>query len=51
MIPVRRSVLEQKAKEIQKLKGLKWSKALDEAAKEHSFTNYRHYLNVSKELS
>lgn len=51
MNPVRRTVLEQKAKQIEKLKGLKWSKALDEAAKEYGFSNLRHYQNVTKKLS
>lgn len=51
MNPLRRSVLEQKAQEIQKLKGLKWMKALDEAAKEFGFNNFRHYQNMSKEIS
>ncbi|MFA6236512.1 MAG: hypothetical protein WC635_04215 [Bacteriovorax sp.] len=46
MIPVRRSILEQTAKKIKKLKGLKWSKALDEAALELGFNNYRHFLNA-----
>lgn len=46
MIPVSRSILEQTAKKIEKLKGLKWSKALDEAALELGFNNYRHFLNA-----
>lgn len=49
MILVRRTVLEQKAKQIQKLKKLQWSKALDEAAKEFQFSNYRHFLNAIKD--
>jgi hypothetical protein len=48
MIPVRRSLLEQTAKKIEKLKGIKWSKALDAAATEFGFTNYRHYQNAYK---
>lgn len=48
MSPIRFTVIKQRAKEIEKLKGLKWTKALDEACQESGFSNYRHYLKHSK---
>jgi len=42
------SVLKQLAKNLQKEKSLSWHKALDEAARESGYTNYKNYQNQTK---
>jgi len=41
------SVIKKKAKQLQKEKSLKWNPALDEAAKEFGFSNFKNYKNIS----
>ena len=49
--PVSSSFLKQRARQIKKEKSLSQHQALDEAAKEFGFSNYRHYLNQSEASS
>ncbi len=42
------SVLRQLAKNLQKEKSLSWHKALDEAARQSGYTNYKNYQNQTK---
>lgn len=42
------SVIQKRAKKLQKEKSLKWNQALDESAKEFGFYNFKNYKNISE---